>query len=221
MVPDITPYKKRKVRILNGAHTGFVPGAYLAGFDIVRDCMHNDTIRNYMNKMLYEEVIPTLPLDRDDLMSFASAVQDRFNNPFINHELLSICLNSTSKWKARNLPSLLEYMEINGKLPKCLTMSFALYLAFFTSNVKELNDKGLVCSRSDGTEYVCSDDREALEMFFAHKDDTAAQLVKAVATREDLWGLDLTTIPGFENAVVDNLSLIRTEGAMKGFEACL
>ena len=52
VVPDVTPYKKRKVRILNGAHTGFVLGAYLAGFDIVRDCMHNDTIRGFMNKML-------------------------------------------------------------------------------------------------------------------------------------------------------------------------
>ena len=102
VVPDVTPYKKRKVRILNGAHTGFVLGAYLAGYDIVRDCMHNDTIREFMNKMLYEEVIPTLPLDKDDLMQFAAAVQDRFNNPFINHELMSISLNSTSKWKARN-----------------------------------------------------------------------------------------------------------------------
>ena len=67
VVPDVTPYKKRKVRILNGAHTGFVLGAYLAGFDIVRDCMHNDTIRGYMNRMLHEEVIPTLPLDKADL----------------------------------------------------------------------------------------------------------------------------------------------------------
>ncbi|MBQ6451110.1 MAG: tagaturonate reductase [Solobacterium sp.] len=96
VVPDVTPYKKRKVRILNGAHTGFVLGAYLAGFDIVRDCMQNDTVLNFMNTMLYDEVIPTLPLDKDDLMNFASAVQDRFNNPFVNHELMSISLNSTS-----------------------------------------------------------------------------------------------------------------------------
>ena len=96
VVPDVTPYKKRKVRILNGAHTGFVLGAYLGGFDIVRDCMADDTVRSYMNKMLYEEVIPTLPLDKEDLMQFAGAVQDRFNNPFVDHELMSISLNSIS-----------------------------------------------------------------------------------------------------------------------------
>ena len=122
VVPDVTPYKKRKVRILNGAHTGFVLGAYLAGFDIVRDCMNNDNIRGFMNKMLYDEVIPTLPLDKNDLIEFAEAVQDRFNNPFVNHELMSISLNSTSKWKARNLPSFLAYVENNHKLPVCLTM---------------------------------------------------------------------------------------------------
>ena len=83
VVPDVTPYKKRKVRILNGAHTGFVLGAYLAGYDIVRDCMHDATILEYMNHMLYDEVIPTLPLDKDDLKQFAAAVQDRFNNPFV------------------------------------------------------------------------------------------------------------------------------------------
>ena len=120
----MSPYKKRKVRILNGAHTGFVLGAYLAGFDIVRDCMHDETVLGYMNKMLLQEVVPILPLDQDDCKKFAAAVEDRFNNPFVNHELMSISLNSTSKWRARNMPSFLEYVEKNGKLPTCLTMSF-------------------------------------------------------------------------------------------------
>lgn len=73
VVEDVTPYKKRKVRILNGAHTGFVLGAYLSGQDIVRDCMHNETIKGFMNKMLYDEIIPTLPLDKQDLLDFCSS----------------------------------------------------------------------------------------------------------------------------------------------------
>ena len=77
MTPDMSPYKKRKVRILNGAHTGFVLGAYLAGFDIVRDCMHDATVLGYMNKMLSEEVVPILPLDQEDCKKFAAAVEDR------------------------------------------------------------------------------------------------------------------------------------------------
>ena len=176
VVPDVTPYKKRKVRILNGAHTGFVLGAYLAGFDIVRDCMHDDTVREYMNKMLYEEVIPTLPLDRKDLEDFARAVQDRFNNPFVNHELMSISLNSTSKWRARNMPTFLDYVQEKGKLPKCLTTSFAAYVAFYSNDIQELTDKGLVCRRPKGNEYTVSDDRWALEFYWNHRPDESTGL---------------------------------------------
>ena len=214
VVPDVTPYKKRKVRILNGAHTGFVLGAYLAGFDIVRDCMQDDTVRGFMNKMLNEEVIPTLPLDKKDLDQFAAAVQDRFNNPFVDHELMSISLNSTSKWRARNMPSFLEYIEKTGKLPPCLTASFACYIAFFSSDIQELNDKGLVCRRPKGNEYVCSDDRWVLEFYHAHKDDGPAELARAVMTNERMWGQDLTRVPGFKAAVADCLGKIRTLGAL-------
>ena len=221
VVPDVTPYKKRKVRILNGAHTGFVLGAYLAGFDIVRDCMHDATVLGYMNKMLSEEVVPILPLDQEDCKKFAAAVEDRFNNPFVNHELMSISLNSTSKWRARNMPSFLEYVEKNGKLPTCLTMSFAAYIAFYTNDVQELNDKGLVCKRAKGNEYTVSDDRRVLEFYNEHKNDDIPTLVHAVMTNEKMWGQDLTKVPGFEEATVKNLTAIRENGALAAYKSCL
>lgn len=221
VVPDVSPYKKRKVRILNGAHTGFVLGAYLAGFDIVRDCMHNDIIKNYMNKMLYEEVIPTLPLDKKDLMEFASAVEDRFNNPFINHELMSISLNSTSKWRARNMPSFLEYLNKTGKLPACLTTSFAAYIAFYSNDIQALTNKGLVCRRPKGNEYTVSDDPWILEFYYGHRGDSAADLVRAVLKNERMWGQDLSKISGFEEAVVQDLETIRKNGVLAAYSNCL
>ncbi len=221
VTPDMTPYKKRKVRILNGAHTGFVLGAYLAGYDIVRDCMHDDVILGYMNKMLLDEIVPILPLDQEDCRNFAAAVQDRFNNPFVNHELMSISLNSTSKWRARNMPSFLEYMEKTGKLPQCLTMSFAAYIAFFSNDIQELNEKGLVCRRPKGNDYVCSDDRWALEFYWEHRNDSVEDLVHAVMTNEQMWGQDLTAVAGFEAATVANLKKIRTEGAKAAYASCL
>ncbi len=221
VVPDVTPYKKRKVRILNGAHTGFVLGAYLAGFDIVRDCMQDETVLGFMNKMLYDEVVPILPLDQEDCRQFAAAVQDRFNNPFVNHELMSISLNSTSKWRARNMPSFLEYIEANGKLPACLAMSFAAYIAFYSNDIQALTDKGLVCKRPAGNEYTVSDDRWVLEFYAAHKDDEIPALVHAVMTNEQMWGQDLTAIEGFEAATVANLTLIREQGAKAAYEKAI
>ena len=221
VVPDVTPYKKRKVRILNGAHTGFVLGAYLAGYDIVRDCMQDDVILGFMNRMLHEEVIPTLPLDRQNLEAFAAAVQDRFNNPFINHELMSITLNSTSKWRARNMPSLLEYAQTAGKLPPCLAMSFAAYIAFYSSDIQALTEQGLVCRRPKGNEYTVSDDRWVLEFYYSRRGVSDETLVHDVMTNEKMWGQDLTLVPGFEQAAAENLRRIRTEGARAAFAACL
>lgn len=218
---DMTPYKKRKVRILNGAHTGFVLGAYLGGHEIVRECMEDDVVLGYMNKMLYDEIVPILPLDQEDCRSFAAAVQDRFNNPFVNHELMSISLNSTSKWRARNMPSFLEYIEAKGQLPTCLTMSFAAYIAFFSNDIQELNDRGLVCRRPKGNTYTCSDDRWALEFYYDHRNDSVEDLVHAVMVNEQMWGQDLTAIPGFEAATVANLKLIRQRGALAAYASCL
>ena len=221
VVPDMSPYKKRKVRILNGAHTGFVLGAYLAGENIVRDCMQDETIKGFMNKMLYDEVIPTLPLDKQDLLNFAAAVSDRFNNPFVNHELMSISLNSTSKWKARNMPSFLEYIKEKGELPVCLTMSLAAYIAFYSNDIQELTDAGLVCKRPAGNEYTVSDDRWALEFYYEHRNDSAEELVHAVLTNEKMWDQDLTQIKDLEATVVADLKKIREEGAKAAYASCL
>ena len=221
VVPDVTPYKKRKVRILNGAHTGFVPGAYLAGYDIVRDCMHDETILGYMNRMLYDEVIPTLPLDQEDCRAFAAAVEDRFNNPFVDHALMSISLNSTSKWRARNMPSLLDYVEKRGALPPCLTVSLAALIAFYSCDMQALTDEGLICRRPKGNEYTVSDDRWVLEFYWAHRNDDPAALVHAVMTNAEMWGQDLTLVPGLEAEVARSLALIRREGALAACKACL
>ena len=183
--------------------------------------MHNDTIRGFMNKMLYEEVIPTLPLDKKDLEDFASAVQDRFDNPFVNHELMSISLSSTSKWRARVMPTFLDSVAATGKLPACITMSFAAYIAFYTNDIQELTDKALICRRPKGNTYACSDDRWVLEFYYEHRNDATAALVHAVMTDERMWGQDLTQVPGFEAATASNLELIRTQGALAAFASCL
>ena len=152
---------------------------------------------------------------------FAAAVQDRFNNPFVNHELMSISLNSTAKWRARNMPSFLEYIEAKGQLPKCLTMSFAAYIAFFSNDIQELNEAGLVCRRPKGNTYTCIDDRWVLEHYYAHRNDSVEEPVHSVMTNTQMWGRDLTQIEGFEALTVKNVKLIREQGAIAAYASCL
>lgn len=207
---DHKPYKERKVRILNGAHTSMVLGAYLAGQDIVRDCMEDSVICGFMNQAIYEEIIPTLSLPEEELKSFAASVTERFKNPFIDHTLLAISLNSASKWKARVMPSLLGYVEQFQKLPLCLTASFAFFLTFYRSS--ELTAAGLQASRPSGDTYTVSDDREVLEFFAAHSQEETDSYVHAVCTANTLWDMDLTSIPGFEEKVTEMMLTIEKEG---------
>lgn len=214
---DHKPYKQRKVRILNGAHTSMVLGAYKAGQDIVRNCMEDDVICGFMNKTIYDEIIPTLTLPKEELEGFAASVTERFKNPFIDHALLSISLNSTSKWKARVMPSLKGYVEKTGTLPKCITASFAFYIDFYRG--VRLEESGLIGVRGDN-EYTISDDRPVLEFFLAHKDDDAAALAHAVCTNTAFWGEDLSLLPGFEEAVAGYLKACEEKGTYEVMKEC-
>lgn len=201
---DVKPYKKRKVRILNGAHTSTVLAAYLAGFDIVGDFMKDDTVRTFMNDVIYKEVIPTLDLPKEELESFAAAVNDRFANPYIKHNLLDIALNSCSKFNARCLPSLLGYVEEKGKLPKCLTFSLAAFIKFYQG---EWKDGVYTGTRKDGTQYPLRDD-EAVIRFFADAwaENDAEKTAESVLSNKDFWsGKDLTEVSGLKDAVAGYL----------------
>lgn len=203
------PYKQRKVRILNGAHTSFVPAAFQCGHDIVLTAMNDNLILNFMQKTLYDEVIPTLALPKEDLMAFAEAVTGRFKNPFIKHALLSICLNSVSKWRARCMPSLLGYVEKTGELPARLTFSLASLMSLYRNGT--LVDGKLQCKRGEET-YVLQDDAAVLEFFATTGDMCPCQQVKAFLSNEDFFGPELCKVPGLIESVTESLKAIIEKG---------
>ncbi len=192
VVDDHTPYKQRKVRILNGAHTSFVLGAYLKGFDIVRDCMNDDGVRGFMEETIYNEIIPTLSLPEQELKDFAHAVTERFKNPFIDHRLLDISLNSVSKWKARCLPSVKGYVAKFGRQPKNLVSSFRSLVEFYSRGEKwNAEGNALEAKRGDET-YLVRDDKAVLEWFLANRGQPLDALVRLAAANTAFWGEDIT-----------------------------
>lgn len=171
--------------------------------------------------MLYEEVIPILPLDQQDCENFAASVTDRFNNPFMEHQLLSIALNSTAKWKARDMGSLLEYRQKFGKLPRSLVMTLAAYIAFYSSDIQERQEKALLCRRPQGDVYMVQDDDWVLDFYYEHRHSEDAELVHDVLVNEKMWGCKLTQLSGLEKMVLQDLQLIRQKGMKKAFASCL
>ncbi len=206
---NLKPYKQRKVRILNGAHTSFSLASYLAGNDTVLESMEDETIYTFMYNTIFDEIIPTLSLPKKELVSFANSVIMRFNNPYVKHALLSISLNSVSKWKARCLPSLLSYIESKNEIPKHLAFSIASLMKFYTGD--EIRDNSLIGNR-DGVEYNINDDMPVLEFFKNNCRKDSLSFTEAVLSNIDFWGEDLTTKTGLLELVSFYLGDICTLG---------
>lgn len=215
---DVVPFKKRKVRILNGAHTATVLAAYIAGHEYVLDFMKDPAFKNYMNGMLLDEVVPTLDLPRDDLISFAQSVNDRFSNPFIRHRLLDIALNSCSKYGARCLPSLLAYVEQFQKLPPRLTFALAAFMRFYRGAWRDGRFWG---EREDGGIYEIRDSREVLDcMDKAWKAGDAAAAARAILGNTALWnGRNLLLVPELEAGVTAYLERMLADGVRTTIES--
>ncbi|MCQ2450819.1 MAG: tagaturonate reductase [Clostridia bacterium] len=206
---NVKPYKDRKVRVLNGAHTASVLVSYLGGINIVRDMMHSEIFGKMTRNIVDKEIVPLVPLPIDDVKKFAESVYERFDNPFIDHELLSISLNSVSKWTARVLPSFKDNYNKNGEIPKLLTFSFAGLLAFYCSS--DLREDGLYSKRNDGTQYVVHDNSDVLKFFADNAKKPEEEYVKAVASNTDFWGEDMTKYVGFTDAVTNYLTKIKVD----------
>ncbi|MCS7033252.1 MAG: tagaturonate reductase [Phycisphaerae bacterium] len=217
---DITPYRDRKVRILNGGHTMMVPAGFLMGHNTVGECMGDPLVRGFLEGGLHLEIIPTLNLPQEDTRQFASAVLERFSNPFVQHQLLSITLNSVSKFNARVLPSIREYSARFGKVPARLAFSFAALIAFYRGT--EMRDGALLGRREDET-YPIVDDAEVLQIFRSLWASTAdAQAIsERVLAQQRFWGEDTNGIAGLTSAVADHLGAILQVGPRAAMERLL
>ena len=159
-------YRTRKVRILNGAHTSFVPYALLSGLDTVKSCLDDATMSEHLKKCVFDEILPTLDLPREELLSYANSVVERFSNPYIQHYLSAIALNSVSKFKVRVLPSILEYIKRFDKMPETLLFSFAKLIEFYKTD-------------------MTNDDPDVVAFM---KNNNTAEIL----ANESLWGQDLS-----------------------------
>lgn len=212
---DLKPYKQRKVRILNGSHTSFVLASFLAGNDIVLESMNDKTIFNFINDTIFDEIIPSLNQNKDELIHFASDVIERFKNPYVKHELLSIALNSVSKWRARCLPSFISFVELNKKLPKHLTFSLAALMQFYKG--KEIRNGALIGHRN-GVEYTIRDDFEVLKFFSENCEKPSNEFANNFLSKIEFFGQDLTKIDGLVEEITKFLDEINEKGMRKAIE---
>lgn len=213
IVDDLTPYRTQKVRILNGAHTAMTPVAYLYGLNTVAEAVEHETAGRFIKELIYEEIIPALDFPKEELDAFAADVLDRFRNPFIQHYLLSISLNSVSKFKTRNVPTLLDYVKRKQALPMRLVFALGALLSFYRGK--------------RGEEDIPVEDNERVLQFFqeqwARYDGSFTsihRLVENVLQYEE-WGQDLNLVPGLTQAVSEALYKIEINGMKAAIESVI
>jgi len=214
VVDDMTPYRTRKVRILNGPHTAMVPVAYLYGLETVGESVDHDVIGKYVHDVIYDEIIETLDLPHEELVEFADAIIERFQNPYVKHYLMSISLNSMSKYKTRDLPSLTEYLKRKGVLPKKLVFSLAALIEFYKGKRGE-------------EDIQLADDEDILELFkglwsnYDGAKEGLNKIVTSVLAYEKNWGSNLNNIPNLTDEVSRYLEIIEKVGMKEAVKEVL
>lgn len=205
---DLSSYRAQKVRLLNGTHTALALAAYLSGLNTVLEMMNDKIMREFVEKVIYEEIAPTVPFSADLVLTYADSVIERFENPFIKHNLLAISINSIAKFKARILPIIIEIYEQKGALPRLLCFALAALMEFYDG---EQRDGKFIGMRS-GEPYEILDDPAVLAFFIQNRFLTPNEKVRAFLARADFWDEDLTNIKDLPALVTEALQSIRDDG---------
>ncbi|WP_180130742.1 tagaturonate reductase [Rhodoferax sp. BLA1] len=215
---DLQPYRTRKVRILNGAHTASSLAAYCAGLDTVREMTEDAVVSKFLNKVMFEEIVPFVPLPEAERKAYAETIVERFANPHIRHELISIALNSVSKWQVRVLPTIKDYAAKHGNSPAGLSFSLAALLTFYDGQFAANGDyQGL----RQGQSYPIKDNADILVIMHAawHGATDMGQVATSLLADIRLWGEDLTQVPGLAQQTTNALIRIKEIGIKSAMSA--
>lgn len=205
LTPDIRYYKRRKVRVLNGSHTNLAPAGLWEGQSTVDGCMKDHRLRAFLLDTLDQEIVPFVSQDVDATKEFAASVLDRFENPYLNHQLTSILLNSISKWRARDLPSFQDFYHTHGRIPENLTKGFAYLVQLYRCTKR--GENGYV-AQLPGREIPIQDDERYLTYF--QQGGTVESFLKDAS----IWGEDLTGYDQFLSRVEEHLSVLEGGGTL-------
>ena len=216
VTPDATPYRERKVRVLNGTHTAMVPAALLCGKETVQEAVEDDLVGAFVRRLMFNEIVPTL--DAEGAEEFAREVFDRFSNPSIRHALLDITLQATMKTRVRNVPTILRYAERYGAAPASFAFGLAAFLVFMRGDLQaEARVRGARVPPDDQAEKL----RALWESVDRDDDGALRDLARAFLGDEALWERDLSAVPGLVERVGGELVRIEREGARAALAAHL
>ncbi len=195
---DITHYRVRKIRLLNGGHTLSVPLGILAGHNTVLDNMTSTHMAQFIEALLREEIGPTLDVDPETVAPYISDVLTRWRNPHLVHRLVDITLQATTKMRHRVMPTVRAYYERFGTTPRRTALGFAAYLLFMQCQQASSDVFKTVWQ---GSAYPVHDDEAAYFRALWQASAGIKDLVTEVCSNVRLWGLNIAALPGWTDTV--------------------
>ncbi|MHB1627564.1 MAG: tagaturonate reductase [Bacilli bacterium] len=201
-VCDVKPYRERKVRILNGAHTAMAALCYAADFRTVQQAMDDHAFALFVRRVVYDEIIPSMNGESVSLADFGRVTIDRFCNPHIEHRLSDIVVNGLSKIRVRLVPTIRDYAERYGRAPRLLTLALAATLLFYRDRAvdgKVVHDDGPLVRRIQDL---------WLEREGADLQETMQRLLADAV----VWGYDLNEIGDLPHQAADHVREIERDG---------
>ncbi len=217
LAPDIEKFRELKLRLLNGTHTFSCALAILSGFKTVGEAMENEDFASFVHNLAIHEIAAAITggvITYDEAVAFARSVMERFSNPFIEHQWMSISVQYTSKMKLRNIPLLQKYFSKNIQPPELMTLGFAAYLLFMKTTK---NSQGEYEGEYNGSAYIVQDDKAGI-LSAKWEDSTPARLVEIVSGDVELWGIDLCQLSGFADALKIKLATLIEHGALSALQ---
>lgn len=219
VTPNIRPYRERKVYVLNGTHTALVPLALLAGCETVREAVCDPRLGAFVRRLMFDEITPTL--SQADVVGYARAVLDRFNNPYLRHALWDITLQGTMKLRVRILPTLVRYVAAHGRAPEALTLGIAAHLWFLRGALQDTRRAAGLTVPADDQGAVIRAAWDVVGDGDNPDDATLRTVAHALLADRALWGEDMAALPGVADAVTAHLVHLRDGGAVGALDAIL
>ncbi len=211
---DLAPYYQRKMRLLMGTRTAVAPIAYLYGMNQIHEAVEHEALHAFIERMVHQEIIPSLDGDAKELANFGNEVIERLNNPSLRHNLIDMTCNAMQKFDERIKPSIVEYQQKKQAVPQCLAFSLATYIKFYQGE------------RSG--EVICLDDEDhILELFkevwydYDGTPPSLRRLVEKVLVYRRRWEINMNNIPDLTESVYRHLLEIEQKGLRKALQALL
>jgi fructuronate reductase len=131
----VAPFERAKLRLLNGAHSTLAYVGLGLGHETVSGAMGDARLAGFVERMMRQDVTPSLDAPELDVPTYISQVLARFRNPAIVHKLSQIAWDGSQKLRYRLLETAAESLAADRPVDR-LAVGVSAWMRFVVRQAK-------------------------------------------------------------------------------------